>query len=32
MTATVSQPKDNELKFVLAGGPPDDPGLTFTRK
>ena len=32
MTATVSQPKDNELKFVLAGGPPGDPGLTFTRK
>ena len=32
MTATVSQPKDNELKFVLAGGPPGDPGLIFTRK
>ena len=32
MTATVSQPKENELMFVLAGGPPGDPGLTFTRK
>ena len=32
MVAAVELPKDNEMKFVLAGGPPDDPGLIFAKK
>lgn len=32
MVASVELPKDNELKFVLAGGPPGDPGLVFAKK
>ena len=32
MVAAVSLPQDNELKFVLAGGPPGDPGLVFAKK
>ena len=32
MVASVELPKDNELKFVLAGGPPGDPGLVFVKK
>ena len=31
MVASVELPKDNELKFVLAGGPPGDPGLVFAK-
>jgi hypothetical protein len=31
MVAIVELPKENELKFVLAGGPPGDPGLTFAK-
>jgi hypothetical protein len=32
MVASVALPKDNQLKFVMAGGPPGDPGLDFVRK
>ena len=32
MVAAIDLPKDNELKFVLAGGPPGDPGLQFAKK
>ncbi|MCP5544322.1 MAG: hypothetical protein H7A49_10515 [Akkermansiaceae bacterium] len=32
MVAAVEMPQDNEMKFVLAGGPPGDPGLSFARK
>jgi Flp pilus assembly protein TadD len=32
MVASVELPKDNELKFVLAGGPPGDPGLVFVKR
>jgi Tfp pilus assembly protein PilF len=32
MVASVELPQDSELKFVLAGGPPGDPGLVFSRK
>lgn len=32
MVASVELPQDNQLKFVLAGGPPGDPGLVFARK
>jgi hypothetical protein len=32
MVASVEIPQDKQLKFVLAGGPPGDPGLVFTRK
>jgi hypothetical protein len=32
MVATVSLPKDDELHFVLAAGPPGDPGLTFKKE
>ncbi len=32
LVANVAQPQDNELKFVLAGGPPGDPGLLFVKK
>ena len=32
MVATVELPKDDQMKFVLAGGPPGDPGLQFARK
>ena len=32
MVATVEMPRDDQMKFVLAGGPPGDSGLTFNRK
>lgn len=32
MVATVAMPKDDTLKFVMAGGPPGDPGLEFAKK
>lgn len=32
MVASVELPQDSQLKFVLAGGPPGDPGLVFSRK
>ena len=32
MVAAVTLPKESELKFVLAGGPPGDPGLAFVKK
>lgn len=32
MVAEVKFPEDSKLSFVLAGGPPGDPGLTFDRK
>lgn len=32
MVATVELPKDDQLTFILAGGPPGDPGLQFARK
>jgi hypothetical protein len=32
MVASVELPQDGNLKFVLAGGPPGDPGLVFARK
>jgi hypothetical protein len=31
MVASVELPKDSELKFVLSGGPPGDPGLVFAK-
>lgn len=31
MVATVDMPSESELKFVLAGGPPGDPGLDFKK-
>ncbi|BCX49670.1 tetratricopeptide repeat-containing protein [Haloferula helveola] len=31
MVAAVQMPEESELKFVLAGGPPGDPGLDFKR-
>lgn len=31
MVADVSLPKDKEMKFVLTGGPPGDPGLDFKK-
>ncbi|MES2660250.1 MAG: hypothetical protein V4689_16625 [Verrucomicrobiota bacterium] len=31
MVASVALPQDSEMKFVLAGGPPEDPGLAFTK-
>lgn len=31
MVASVELPQDSELKFVLAGGPPADPGLAFKK-
>jgi hypothetical protein len=31
MVASVELPQETELKFVLAGGPPADPGLTFKK-
>jgi tetratricopeptide (TPR) repeat protein len=31
MVSVVSLPKDNEMKFVLAAGPPGDPGITFKK-
>ncbi len=31
MVASVALPQDREMKFVLAGGPPEDPGLDFTK-
>ena len=31
MVASVELPKETELKFVLQGGPPEDPGLAFTK-
>lgn len=32
MVASVELPQESQLKFILAGGPPGDPGLTFARK
>jgi tetratricopeptide (TPR) repeat protein len=32
MVATVALPKDDTLSFVIAGGPPGDTGLQFSRK
>jgi len=32
MVAAVELAQDDHLKFVLAGGPPGDPGLLFTKK
>jgi len=32
MVAAVTLPKDDKLKFVVAGGPPGDPGLEFNKK
>ncbi len=32
MVASVELPQEGTLKFVLAGGPPGDPGLVFARK
>lgn len=31
MAGTVSLPADSQLNFILAGGPPGDPGLTFKK-
>jgi len=31
MVATVDLPQESEMKFVLAGGPPEDPGLAFKK-
>lgn len=31
MVASVGLPRSNEMKFTLAGGPPNDPGLVFTK-
>jgi len=31
MVGTIQMPADTELKFILAGGPPGDPGLSFNR-
>jgi hypothetical protein len=31
MVATVGLLRENEMKFVLAGGPPGDPGLDFKK-
>ncbi|MES2474246.1 MAG: hypothetical protein V4640_00605 [Verrucomicrobiota bacterium] len=31
MVATVALPQDQEMNFVLAGGPPEDPGLAFKK-
>lgn len=31
MVANVQLPQETELKFVLAGGPPEDPGLDFKK-
>ncbi len=31
MVASVDLPQDKEMKFVLAGGPPADPGLAFVK-
>ena len=31
MVAMVALPEDNEMNFVLAGGPPGDPGLDFKK-
>ena len=32
MVASVTLPVDNEMKFVLAGGPPADAGLDFKKR
>jgi hypothetical protein len=32
MVASVALPKDNQMKFIAAGGPPGDPGLEFIKK
>lgn len=32
MVASVTLPQDSQLKFVLAGGPPGDPGMDFTKQ
>lgn len=31
MVASVALPQDGELKFILVGGPPGDPGLDFRK-
>ena len=32
MVASVELPQDDQLKFVLVGGPPGDAGMTFTKQ
>ena len=32
MAAIVSMPETTEMTFVLAGGPPGDPGLKFKKQ
>jgi len=32
MVANVELPVDNQMKFVLSGGPPGDPGMAFEKK
>jgi hypothetical protein len=32
MVATVALPADGEMKFILTGGPPSDPGLDFKKR
>ena len=32
MVASVELPEEDELKFILAGGPPGDPGLDFAKQ
>jgi hypothetical protein len=31
MVATIAMPEDQSLKFIIAGGPPGDPGLQFKK-
>lgn len=31
MVATVAMPEENTLQFIIAGGPPGDPGLKFAK-
>ena len=31
MVANVALPQDQQMKFVLSGGPPNDPGLAFAK-
>ena len=31
MVATIAMPEDGTLRFIIAGGPPGDPGLKFTK-
>jgi hypothetical protein len=32
MVANISMPEDGKMNFVLAAGPPGDPGLAFEKK